>query len=131
MKRKKKDSAAQTILRRFLAPFSRYKKPDQDLGQFWDVLFGADDKRDLLTFRAKKPLRLPGLYFVADNMRIQGIGPRDVKKGELLIARVNLETGAADVEHSVKMRENVFALTSTAWNWLRPQLQPVNMKARR
>ncbi len=127
----KKDTAAQTILRRILAPLSRYKQQDQDLGQFWDCLFGADDKRDLLTFRARRSLRLPGLYFTADNIRVQGIGPRDVGKGEMIYARVYLETGAADVEHTVGHRSNVFSLTSTEWNWLRPQLDPVRLRARR
>lgn len=122
-----KESAARTILRRFLAPFSRFKHKDQDMGQHWEQLFGSS-VREIRTFRAKRALTLPGLFYVSGSVTIQGIGPRDVNKDELLYVRINHETGNADVEHSVRNQENVFALTSSEWGALRLKLEPVRLK---
>ena len=128
MKKKKQDTAAKTILKRFIAPLTWLKNKDQDLGQFWDSLFGLE-VRDIYTFRAKCALTLPGLYYVAGSkVKIQGIGPRHVNKRELLYARIDKVTGEADVEHSVNNQENVFALNSSEWGALRLKLEPVRLK---
>lgn len=129
-KKKSKEPAAKTILRRFLAPLSRFKHMEQDMGQHWDAIF-AVDRHDVETFRARSAFRMPGLYYVAGSIKVQGIGPRDVNKGELFYVRIDSETGAADVEHSISNQENVFSLTSSEWGAVRLKLQPVRLKTTR
>lgn len=121
-------SPAEKIFRYFLAPLSRFKVPEIDMGMHWDCLFNAGS-RHIYVFKAKKTFDLPGLYYLAGNVKVQGVGPRHVKRGEYLFVRVDAtDPNHIDVEHSIRNEEHVFALNSSEWGWIKLNLTPVNFK---
>lgn len=124
------EHAAGDIFKKFLAPLSRYKPDELDMGQFWECLFHVEE-RTIQAYKARASFKLPGLYYLSGNVKIQGVGPRQVKRGEYLFVRTsNLDPNRVDVEHNIRDEEHVFALNSSEWGWVRLKLEPVNYKKR-
>lgn len=126
-KRVKHENSGRTIFRKFFGPAARYKPHTIDTAQYWDLMFAADT-RDIECYRAKHSFNLPGLYCKSPGTKIQGIGPRHVRKGQPLMVRD--EGDRVDVEKLATKThiEHVFQLTQSQWGELKLNLIKVNFR---
>lgn len=119
-----------TIYKRFLAPLVRYKHPDMDLHSFWEHLFHAEE-RQIQRFRVDRPFKMPGLFYTAPTIKVQGIGERNVKEGDVLFVRTDsLTPNQIDVEWLKPGQDYVYELTSSEWGLIKLKCTLMERKRR-
>jgi hypothetical protein len=110
------------IFRRFIAPLSKYKPEHMGLDAFWDKLFHVST-RDIERYTVSKGFKMPGLCFIAPTVKIQGVGPREVKRGDILYVRTDATTpNLIDVQWLKSGIDVTYSLNSTEWGWVRLHL---------
>jgi hypothetical protein len=111
------------IFKKFIGPLVRYKPHTMDLKGFWEYLFHVG-ARDIERYVVAKPFRMPGLCFVAPTVKIQGVGPRDVKPGTILWVRTDADTpDLIDVQWLAPGLDVTYSLTASEWGWVRLKLK--------
>lgn len=115
-----------TIYRLFFGPIIQNHKPKQmEIDAFMEELFDFKN-RDITRYVARRHFVLPGLYRLAPNMKVQGIGYRDVKAGtEVFVRRDARNPDTIDVEFMGGQggKDQVFALSLSEWNHVAPHLR--------
>ena len=107
------------IFRRIIAPLVRYKPADWTLEQFLGELFAVND-RDITRYKVQRQFRMPGLYCEAPLMPVQGIGPREIKRGDIIWVRTDRQTpNSIDVQWLKPAHDHLFKLDSTQWGWVK------------
>jgi hypothetical protein len=111
------------IFRHFFGPLVRYKHEEQSLGQFMGELFGLNE-RTITRYKVKKPFKIPGLFATAPHRKIQGIGERNVKRGDILWVRTDItKPNSIDVQWLKPGQDLVFELNEREFNWIRLNLE--------
>jgi hypothetical protein len=76
--------------------------------------------RGIERYRVRKPFRMPGLYYAAGAVKVQGLGYRDIKDKMVLLVRTDDREPFVDVEVHAGQgnKDQVFQLTSSEWGWV-------------
>lgn len=102
----------------FIGPLICNHKPHQmEIDAFMEQLFDFKN-RDITRYVAKNDFVLPGLYYSAPLMKVQGVGYRDVKAGtELYVRKDARSPNTIDVEFFGGQggKDQVFALDKSQW----------------
>lgn len=113
------------IYEKFFGPLIQYKPPHYSIKDWLEELFHFRH-RDIVRYVAKRSFTLPGLYYLAPLMPVQGIGFRSVKEGDELFVRTDARTpDVVDVEFHGGQggKEQVFRLTASEWGWTKLRLE--------
>lgn len=115
-----------TIYKYFFGPLIINHKPKQmEIDAFMEEIFDFKN-RDITRFVAVRDFVLPGILRAAPNMKIQGIGYRDVKEGtELYVRKDAREPDVIDVEFFGGQggKDQVFCLDKSQWEYVALCLQ--------
>ena len=107
----------------------RYRRENQSAQEYLEDLFDVDN-RNISMWQARRQFKMPGLYYIAGNIKVQGIGYRQVEKETILWLREdNRNKNYLDIEFlgGVGKESHVFCITSSEWNKIKPSLQPIDM----
>ena len=111
------------IFKHFIGPLIRYKPHTWDLAKWFEAVF-HNDTRAIERFVVVKPFSMPGLKCAAPHVKVQGIGYRKVRRGDILYVRTDsTNPNQIDVEWLAKSRADLFQLDSTQWGWVRLHLK--------
>ena len=122
--------AAGEIIKRILGPLTRWKPNGMDVGMFWDELFHLSE-RSITFCKARRNFRMPGLYYEAPTVKIQGIGDRVVRKNSSIFIRTDTRRpGFVDIEIAEVDSSRVFSLTTMQLSEIRRNLEPCNYKVK-
>jgi hypothetical protein len=128
---KSKDSV-ETIYELFLAPLIQFKPQNITLREWWEFIFDVHN-RGIERVRVVKAFKMPGLYYTSSSVKVQGVGYRQVRKGDELMVRFNDRApDEIDVEWfgGPGKRDNVFALNATQWRWVERHCSPIKRRNR-
>lgn len=112
-----------TLYKYFFGRFFHLKPDNQELRDFLDEVVFNLKTRDIVRYEARRDFTMPGLYYAASLVKIQGIGYRQVKAGTELFVRKDATTPEAiDVEFMGGQggKDQVFCLTGSQWNSIAP-----------
>lgn len=118
------------IYEHFFGPLIRYKPQDYSIRDWMDVLFDLKN-RDVVRYTAKKAFMMPGHFYAAPLMKVQGLGSRDVKPGtELYVRKDAHNPDVIDVEFQGGQggANQVFALTAPEWGRVQRYLEEAERK---
>jgi hypothetical protein len=107
-----------------------FLKPEMFTLKDWEEHLFDIKNRDITRFSVKKPFKLPGLYYMAGALKIQGLGYRQMKTGDILWVRTDERTKKADVEvlAGQGQKDQVFELNESEWGWVRLHLEEAERK---
>jgi hypothetical protein len=100
-------------------------KPDvMSLGEWMEYLFDYKN-RDIARFVATKEFTMPGLFYTAGSVKVQGLGYRQVPEGAALLVRSDDRTNTVDVDWMGGQgeKEQVFCLSASEWGWVKLHLK--------
>lgn len=119
------------IYRLFFGKLTQYKPHEMTLQEWNEVLFDVKN-RDIQMFEAKKAFKMPGLYYTAPLVKIQGLGFRDIPERTILFARTDSRSDTVDVECFAGQgkKDLVFCLTTQEWTRLQVHLKPYQRKGK-
>jgi hypothetical protein len=99
-----------------------FLKPDAFTIKDWlEHLFDFSN-RDIIRYEAEKEFEIPGHFYAAPSVKVQGIGYRTVKPGTELHARTDARRpDSIDVEFQGGQGGaiQVFALSPSEWEWVK------------
>lgn len=110
---------------------ARYCQDQDNPKKFIEDLFDVD-YRIIRTFVANKSFKMPGLYYLTGQQKVQGLGYRQVGAEDLLWVREDRRQpehlATVDVEFmgGVGSKDQVFSLSPSEWNSIRAFLRPLN-----
>ncbi len=107
-----------------------FLKPESYTLKDWEEHLFDLKNRDITRFSVTKPFKMPGLYYMAGALPIQGLGYRAMKAGDILWVRTDERTKKADVEVHVGQgqKEQVFELDESQWGWVRLHVEEAERK---
>lgn len=116
------EGSLQVIYDIFLYPLVQNANPDfhkqpRDRGQFLDDVFGPEE-RQILNWITYRDFPLPGLYYAAGNVKLQGVGFNKIKAGSVITSRHVVGSPTVDVEFYALGKEHVFCLDIQQWTWI-------------
>jgi hypothetical protein len=123
-KKKRPDPYTQGVMAKiyewFVGPLVIKHKPhQQSINEFLEQTFDFKN-REIIRYVATRDFVLPGLYYSAPLMKVQGIGYRDIKQGtELWVRKDARVPDTVDVEFMGGQggKDQVFALSRSEWDW--------------
>ncbi len=109
-----------------------FLKPDNFTLKDWEEHLFDLSHRDISRFKVRKYFKLPGLYYMAGSLPIQGLGYRDMKPGDILIVRTDERTKITDVETFAGQgkKDQVFQLNESQWGWVKLQVDEVEWNSK-
>lgn len=117
------------IYRIFFRPIIKNHCPDSlTPHEFLEEMFDVDH-RDIVRYRAKRNFKMPGLFYVSGNQKVQGIGFRQVKQHAILWLRTDSKNpDFVDIEFmgGVGEMDQVFSLTSSEFNSIAPFIKKID-----
>jgi hypothetical protein len=137
--KRKQAPIEQGVLKRiynlFLLPLIYYKPEDVKIKDWYEDLFHLKS-RDITQYVARKPFKMPGLYYEAPLRPVQGVGYRYVQKGQTVLVRKDIRDKTWDVEFfgGPGSKDQVFQLSESEWNSIAASLEEVpltGIRARR
>jgi hypothetical protein len=108
------------IYRHFLGPLIRYKPNSLSIKDWMEVIFDSSN-RDVTRYVCKAAFKMPGLYYAAAGVKVQGIGYRQVEPGTVLWVRMDArQPDVVDVELFTGQggKDQIFCLTRSEWSWV-------------
>lgn len=104
-----------------------YYRPNDVLFDDWFRFLFHTDQRSITQYRARADFRMPGLFYVTAMYKVQGIGGRDVREGQMLMVRKDTRDEFYDVEFFGGQggRDQVFQLSNIEWYRIAPKLEEV------
>jgi hypothetical protein len=106
----------------------KYAEEDQTAHSFLEELFDVDH-RHIEQYQCVKLFKMPGLYYAAARVKLQGAGPRRITRGTLLMVRQDDRSQDVDVEFTAAGEDHVFCLTQSEWEWVRLHLKSEGLRA--
>lgn len=106
----------------------RYCPEDKSVREFLEDLFNVDH-RNITIWKSKRGFRMPGLHYLTGNVKVQGIGFRDVTPNSLLWVREDTKNpGYYDVEFMGGQGggEQVYQLTASEWLSIQIHCDPID-----
>jgi hypothetical protein len=113
------------IYKWFIGPLIIYKPASYSIKEWLEEIFDLKN-REIVRYVAKQTFTLPGLYYASAAHKIQGIGERRIRMGDVLWVRFDARNpGFVDVERTKKndLEEDVFNLTIDEWKWTERHLE--------
>lgn len=107
------------IYRLFFGPLIRYKPQTKTIQEWMEYLFDASN-REIVAHIATRPFQIRGLYNVAPLIKIQGIGYRDVKEGDMVWVRRDARNpDCIELEFlgGQGRKDQLFTLNENEWDW--------------
>jgi hypothetical protein len=119
------------IYKIFFGKLVIYKPETMSLQEWNEELFDVKN-RDIAVMEATEAFRMPGLYYAAPLVKIQGIGFRDIPARAICFVRTDSRSDTIDVEvfAGPGKKDSVFALTTSEWNSIAAYLKPMVKKGR-
>lgn len=108
------------IYKWFFGPLIFYKPHDMAIKEWLEYLFDVKN-REITRYRVTKPFTVPGLYYSAPLVKVQGIGYRELKEDDILWVRRDARNpDTIDVEFmgGQGRADQVFALNSSQWGFV-------------
>lgn len=112
------------IYKWFIGPLLKYKPEAVTLKEWMEYLFHYAE-RDVLRYVARKHFRLPGLLYLAPAVKVQGVGTRRVKPGQVFWVRRDASAPEfVDVEYQGGhgRPDQIFCLSLQEWEWMEMHL---------
>lgn len=108
----------------------RFGDPESSAHSFMEKLFDVDHRK-IEQYQAVKQFRMPGLYYAAARVKLQGVGVRRVTRGTFIMARIDDKSPGIDVEFFGGRggRELVFHLTPAEWEEVKLNLKSEGLRA--
>lgn len=122
------------IWKHFLGPLLQYKPFDMDMKAFLEDTVFDIKHREIMRYRAKQPFTMPGLYYAAPMMRVQGLGYRHINEGTEMFVRFDARNpDSVDVEYNAGQgnAEQWLNLTRSEWYHIAPLLEEIPEKERK
>ncbi len=119
------------IYKLFFGKLTQYKPHEMTLQEWNETLFDVKN-RDIQMYEATKAFKMPGLYYVAPLVKIQGLGFRAIPEKTILFARTETRSENVDVEVFAGQgkKDLVFCLTNNEWGRLQGCLRPFQKKGK-
>lgn len=125
------EGSMKEIYRLFFAKLTYMKPHEMSLQAFHEELFDTKN-RDIVMYDVMKPFKMPGLYLVAPNVKIQGIGYRDIPTKTVVYVRTDSRVDTVEVEAFAGpgKRAQVFSLTLNEWDFVQKHLRTFDRKGK-
>lgn len=131
-KRKRVEHDIHKIYKYFIGPLVlRHKPRDLPIADFMANTVFDIKNREIFRFITTSHFKMPGILFAAPSVKIQGIGYRHVKQGQILYVRMDRKRPEQiDVEilAGPGKRDQTFELTSWEFATIRPLLRDTEVK---
>ena len=112
-----KEGSLKNIKDWFIKPLLRWKEDDMSIKDWLEGIFHLKT-REIITYKARTEFMMLGLYMMASNKPVAGIGHRKVKQDSELIVRLDHKTPNdihVEFNGGVGNTENVFLLNQLEW----------------
>jgi hypothetical protein len=117
------EGSLMNIYQWFFAPLVHYKPAEMPIKDWMELLFDFRN-RDIVRYVATKPFKMPGLFYQAANIKVQGMGYRKVAVGDAMWVRHDARNPrVVDIEVQTGAGDQVFQLTSSEFNRIGPNLR--------
>lgn len=103
----------------------QYSEEEQSADSFMEELF-RPDLRPISQWKVVKNFKMPGLYYDAASVKVQGIGYRKMALKTIVMARIDERDETVDIEFfgGPGKKDQVFCLTKLEWEWVKLHLVP-------
>jgi hypothetical protein len=108
------------IYKYFFGPLIHYKPALMPIKDWMEILFDLKN-REITRYLVERPFHMPGLYYSAPAMKVQGIGYRDVKPDSIIWVRKDARNpDQIDVEFlgGQGKKDQMFQLTEHEWDYV-------------
>lgn len=106
------EGSLKDIFKLILGPFTVFKPAEMTVSEWFEFLFHTK-YRDITRYQVMRPFRMPGLYYTAPTVKVQGIGTRDVPAGAFLFVRTDTRFPDTNDVQWVGREDRQFCLNST------------------
>lgn len=116
------------IYKLFFGPLIQYKPNTLSINEWLESLFDVRN-REITQYKCTKPFEMPGLYCQAALVRVQGLGFRDVAKGDRLWVRTDARSpNEIEVEfhgRGSQRADTVFLLDKSEWGLVQLSIEEI------
>lgn len=127
------EGAIQDLYRYFFGRLIHYKPEGLSIKDWMEEVFGVK-YRDISCYVCTKPFIMPGLFYAAGAVKVQGMGYRYVEPGDQLYVRQDVRSpDSVDVEINSGQgkRTQVFNMDGLQWERTRLSLEPYRRPERK